>query len=130
MSSATALSTREELLRLFAEAPDAARRAHLIEQHWSDLSPEFAIQLADVARERVRVNTQEALSLAEAAINVAQVLGDERSLAYAIRNKANALYAMGQYRDSIELHKRAIAAWEKLGEAAELGRSLSVSILP
>ncbi len=128
--SSTALSTRAELLRLFAEAADAARRAQLVEQHRPDLSPEFAIQLADAARERVRVNTQEALSLAEAAINVAQVLDDERSLAYAIRNKANALYAMGQYRDSIELHKRAIAAWEKLGETAELGRSLSVSILP
>src|SRR5207302_3785394 len=67
---------------------------------------------------------------AEAAINVAEIVAEERPWAYAVRGKANALYAMGQYRESIELHNRAIAVWEKLGESSELGRSLSVSILP
>ncbi len=130
MSSAAAVSMREELLRLFAESSDPAQRQQLVDRHRSDFSPEFAIQLADAARERVRVNTQEALALSEAAIAVAEVLGDERAIAFASRGKANALYAMGRYRESIELHNRAIAAWEKQGDSAELGRSLSVSILP
>ena len=130
MSSATALGTREELLRSLARACESAQREQLLERHRSELSPELALQLADAARERVRINTQEALSLSEAAIAVAEILGNERSLAYATRGKANALYAIGQYRESIELHNRAIAAWEKLGDSTELGRSFSVSILP
>jgi CHAT domain-containing protein/predicted negative regulator of RcsB-dependent stress response len=130
MSSAAALSTSEELLRSFAEARDAAQRKQLIEQHRSDLSPAFAFQLAEAARERVRVDTQEALALSEGAIAVAEILGDQRSLAYANRGKANALYAVGQYRESIELHNRAVLTWEELGDSTELGRSLSVSILP
>lgn len=130
MIGATALSTRGELLRSLAEASDVVERQRLLERHRLEFSPDFAIQLADAARERVRVNTEEALSLSEAAIAVAEILADERSLAYATRGKANALYAVGQHRESIELHNRAIAAWEKLGDRAELGRSLSVSILP
>ena len=130
MSSAAALSPREELLRNFAGISDRAQRQQMLDQYRSELSAELAMQLADAARERVRINTQEALALSEGAIAVAEILGDERSLAYGNRAKANALYATGHYRESIELHNRAIAAWEKLSETAELGRSLSGSILP
>ena len=130
MSSAATVTISERLLRELAGAPDASRRRELLEQHRADLSPELAIQLTDAARERVRVNTREALSLSEAAIDVARITGEERAMAYAVRGKANALYAMGQYRESIELHNQAITAWQKLGESSELGRSLSVSILP
>jgi CHAT domain-containing protein/tetratricopeptide (TPR) repeat protein len=130
MSSAATVTISERLLRELAGVSDASRRRELLEQHRADLSPELAIQLTDAARERVRVNTREALSLSEAAISVAGITGEERAMAYAVRGKANALYAMGQYRESIELHNQAIAAWQKLGESSELGRSLSVSILP
>jgi len=130
MSSAPAILNREQLVQAFAEASDLARRNELLEQHRSELSVEFAIHLSDAARERVRVNTREALSLSEAAIEISEIVSDERSLAYAVRGRANALYAMGQHRESIELHKRAISIWERLGNTQELARSLSVSILP
>src|SRR5690349_19551096 len=109
MSSAAALSPHEELLRNFAGISDRAQRQQMLDQYRSELSAELAVQLADAARERVRINTQEALALSEGAIAVAEILGDERSLAYGNRAKANALYATGHYRESIELHNRAIA---------------------
>src|SRR5207302_705128 len=74
MSSA-AIDCHEKLLRELAEISDAGRRRELLKQHRAELSPELAIQLADGARERVRVNTREALALAEAAINVAEIVG-------------------------------------------------------
>ena len=129
-SIAAASDRREDLLRELAGAADAECRSELLQRHRSELSSDFAIHLSDVARERVRVNTLEALSLSEAAIEIAEIIGEERPLAYAVRSKANALYAMGHYRESIELHNQAISVWEKLGEPAELGRSLGVSILP
>ena len=130
MSSAAVLDHREQLVRELAAVADAHRRREFLQEHGADLSAELAIHLTDIARERVRVNTREALSLSEAAIEIARLVGEERSLAYAIRGKANALYALGQYREAIELHGSAISIWEKLGETPELGRTLAVSILP
>lgn len=130
MSSAPVLDHREQFVRELAGIAESDRRREFLREHSASLSTELAIHLTDIARERVRVNTREALSLSEAAIEIAGMVGEERSLAYAIRGKANALYALGQYREAIELHRSAIAIWEKLGETPELGRTLAVSILP
>ena len=93
------------------------------------LSAHFIIQLADKARELLRVDAHQSLALSEAAIDIAEILGDEVAMAHAVRMKANAKYALGFYRPAVELYKDAVQRFDELGEKSELGRTLSVSIL-
>src|SRR5947209_15920463 len=83
-----------------------------------------------MVRERVRVDTQQALGLAEAAMAIAQRIGDRESLAHSFRAKANALYASGQNQSAAELHERACGLFQAVGNMAEVGRTLSTSMQP
>jgi CHAT domain-containing protein/tetratricopeptide (TPR) repeat protein len=104
------------------------RREFLVRYHlW--LSPHLIIQLADKARELLRIDARESLALSESAIDIAQILGDELAMAHAIRMKANAKYALGFHWPAVELYRDAIQRFRRCGEKAELGRTLSVSIL-
>jgi len=86
--------------------------------------------LAQLVVQKVRVSTQEALNLAEAAVLIAKRLGRKEALALGLRAKANALYSSGDNRAAIEHHQQAFRLYESLGIWKEAGRTLSSSIQP
>ena len=67
--------------------------------------PEVITQLSGLVLEKIRVNTREALHLADAALLIARKLRRKKGLAEGLRTKANALYACGQNRAAVEHHE-------------------------
>lgn len=111
------LSTEEDRRKFLARRRDLIRK-------------EFVEQLAEQVVERVRVSTQEALHLAEAAILIGERLKRKDALALSLRAKANALYSSGDNRAATELHQQAYKLYESAGDWKEAARTLSTSIQP
>lgn len=129
-SKEPSVAREERLLLELARLPDAASRERFLSRHRQLLQARIVEQLAEAVRERVRVDTREALELAEAALTIAQELGDREHLARSLRAKANALYALGQNKAALQLHDQALTLFRALGNAEEVGRTLSASIQP
>jgi CHAT domain-containing protein len=108
---------------------EAARRKYLA-KHKSLIRQEIVEQLAKLVVQKVRVSTQEALHLAEAAVFIAKRLRRKEAMALGLRAKANALYSSGENRAAIEHHQQAFQLYEKLGIWNEAARTLSSSIQP
>ncbi len=110
--------------------PGGKRLAALLRRHKEQLSVETVLKLAELAREKVRVNAQESLHFAEAALGVARALGDEEAQARGLRAKANSLWFLNQNRPAVELYEQAIELYQKHGNETEVGRTLSSAIQP
>jgi CHAT domain-containing protein len=115
-----------ELLQLSSEQ----QRREFLSQHKSLVSTEVVKQLADVVVERIRVNTTEALALADACLLIGREVGGTDSLALGLRARANALHANGDNRSAVEHHEKAFHLYESLGHWKEAARTLSSSIQP
>ena len=85
-------------------------------------------QLADSVRERVRVNIHEAHAIAEMAFLIAGRLGDDVAMAWALRARANAHWFLHDLTTAVRLFDEAASLFEKVGDRAEVGRTLSSSI--
>src|SRR6266849_11212087 len=109
---------------------ERARRSFLAQHSKSFLRLEVVEQIAKVVVQKVRVSTQEALHLAEAAFLIAKRLRRKEALALSLRAKANALYSSGDNRAAIEHHQQAIRLYELLGIWNKAARTLSSSIQP
>ncbi len=114
---------------LLGLATDASREA-FVDRHARLIDPAVVVRLAEEVRRHVRVDTQQALRLAEAGIAIARRTEDRTARALAARAKANALYMLGQNQAAVNLHDSAIALLEEAGNREELGRSLSASLQP
>src|SRR5262249_50687667 len=68
--------------------------------------------------------------VADAAMLIANQLGDKESTAYALRAKASALWFVGQNKQASELHRQAIQLFADVGKPLETGRTLSASTQP
>src|SRR5580704_698909 len=121
---------REELLLEFARVDNDADRRKLLAHHKALLRSEVVKQLADLVLEKIRVDTKEALHLAEAAVLIGRKLRRKEDIALGTRAKANALYACGDNRAAVEHHELAIRMYEALGNLKEAARTLSSSIQP
>ena len=108
---------------------EPARRKFLA-QHKKLIRQEIVEQLSQLVVQKVRVSTQEALCLAEAAMLIAKRLRRKEVLALGLRAKANALYSSGDNRSAIEHHQQAFRLYETLGIWDEAARTLSTSIQP
>ncbi|HWY09178.1 MAG TPA: CHAT domain-containing protein [Candidatus Acidoferrales bacterium] len=125
----TKIATESRIAELGQLSNDAARRRFLAK--YPKLIRQSTIeQLAQLVVQRVRVSTQEALHLAEAAILIAKRLRRKEAHALALRAMANALYSTGNHRAAIEHHQRAIQIYESLRAWKEMARTLSSSIQP
>lgn len=120
----------EKLLFQLGRLETEAHRRKFLSRHKKLVCTEVVKQLAILVVEKVRVDTKEALRLAEAALLIARRLRRKEDLALALRAKANALYASGENRAAIEHHEQAIAMYESLGNGKEAARTLSSSIQP
>lgn len=125
-SKASASKSIAQLALLCTEAD----RRTFFTRHRGLIRKEFVEQLAELVVERVRVSTQEALHLAEAAILIARRLKRKDALAPSLRAKANALYSSGDNRAAKEHCQQAFELYESLGDGKEAARTLSTSIQP
>ena len=123
-------SSSGELIAQLAQLSTEGDRRKFLARHRGILRKEFVEQLAELVVERVRVSTQEALHLAEAAILIGGRLKRKDALALSLRAKANALYSSGDNRTATELHQRAFQLYESAGDWKEAARTLSTSIQP
>ena len=119
-----------KLLSKLSSLRSGAVRQDFLSRHKALLRSEFVTQLADLVVEKIRVNTAEALRVAEAALLIAQKLRRKDDLALALRAKANALYACGENRAAVLHHERAFQLFEELGERMQAARTQSSSIQP
>ena len=131
MSGAGGKSRREE--RLFADlaklADDRGRRAFL-SRHPGLLHRDAVARLSELVPQRVRVDVQEAMALAEAAHLIARRLRNTEALAQSLRAKGNALYALNEHEAAVRHHELAARLFGKVGKPTEVGRTLSTSIQP
>jgi CHAT domain-containing protein len=107
---------------------DASGRARLVTQYPGAAWEEIVTILTDKVWQEVRIDTHCAKRLADAALNVAQTLGSPSLIARSFRAQANAMYALDEHGEAIQLHAQAIALFEQTGEETELARTLSGSI--
>jgi CHAT domain-containing protein/tetratricopeptide (TPR) repeat protein len=84
--------------------------------------------LVETFRQRVRIDIDDGMRLAEAALAIATELGDAESLGLGCRAKANALWQKNDLRAAVEMFDRSIAHFEQTSRTEEIGRTLSSSI--
>jgi CHAT domain-containing protein len=130
MTATRSKSLTPELIAKLAQLASEADRRKFLARHRRLVQRASVEQLAELVVEKVRVSTQEALHLAEAAILIAGRLKCKEALALSLRAKANALYSSGDNRAATELHQQAFQLYESLGNRKEAARTLSTSIQP
>ena len=123
-------NSNDALIAELGQLSSEPARRKFLAKHKSLIRQEIVEQLAKLVVQRVRVSTQEALHLAEAAVLIAKRLRRKDVLALSLRAKANALYSSGENRAAIEHHQQAFQLYEKLGIWNEAARTLSSSIQP
>ncbi|MHB8617906.1 MAG: CHAT domain-containing protein [Candidatus Acidiferrales bacterium] len=123
-------SITESLLKDLANLKDDAARSRYLSRCPRLCRKSVVEQLNDVVRAKLRADTHEALSLAEAAVTIARKLRNRDTLGRSLRSKANALYMIGDNRQALEFHAEAIETFQKAGNALEEARTLIPSIQP
>jgi tetratricopeptide (TPR) repeat protein len=130
MSSVVKKLAKEQLLAQLGQLKTEPYRRRFLSRHRELLRKGVVIQLADLVVEKIRVDTKEALHLADAALLIGRRLRREDDVALALRAKANALHGIGKNLAAVEHHEQAIAIYESLDNAKEVARTLSSSIQP
>src|SRR6202790_525681 len=130
MPTAIKKISREELVLQLARREDEPDRRKFLSRDKALIRSEVVKQLADLVLEKIRVDTKEALHLAEAAVLIGNKLRRTEDIALGTRAKANALYACGDNRAAVEHHEQAFEMYESLGIWKEAARTLSSSIQP
>ncbi|MBO0911088.1 MAG: tetratricopeptide repeat protein, partial [Acidobacteria bacterium] len=118
------------VLDQLAALPDDAARIRFFARHPGLLTTAFVARLNQAVNELARVDLKKAGTVADAAVLIANQIGDKESKAYAMRAKANALYTVGQNRQALEFHDQAIQLFGEVEMPIEAGRTLSASIQP
>ncbi|MBI2816269.1 MAG: CHAT domain-containing protein [Acidobacteria bacterium] len=121
---------REKLVEELIKATDTVSLRGFLSRHRSLLPPDLVEKLAEVARENLRVNAQESLRIADAALVVADEIGTTDSKARALRAKANALWFLNHNKEAVELYDQAISLFQSTNNCTEIGRTISSSIQP
>src|SRR5271155_3523261 len=122
---------REELFAELGRLQNDAARVKFVARHKALLvRKESVVQLAELVVEKIRVDTREALALADGALAIARVSRRKEAMALALRAKANALHASGNNRAAGEHHEKAHKIYETLKSWKEVARTLSSSIQP
>ncbi len=130
MSTTLKKAPAEELLYQLAHLESEPARRKFLSRHKSLARPGVVKKLSELVLERIRVNTREALHLADAALLIARKLRRKEDVALGLRTKANALHASGDNRGAVEHHEQAIAMYESRGNQMEAARALSSAIQP
>src|SRR6267143_4009285 len=130
MPAALRKNSNDTLMAELGQLSTEPARRKFRAQHKKLIRQEIVEQLSQLVVQKVRISTQEALYLAEAAVLIAKRLRRKEALALGLRAKANALYSSGDNRAAIEHHQQAVRLYETLGNWNEAARTLSSSIQP
>ena len=122
--------SEDQLISELAKITSDLARRRFITRHRSLVRSQVVSQLAPLVVEKVRVDTRQALHLAEAAVLIARRLRRKEDLALALRAKGNALHLSGNNRAAVKHHEKALKLYESLGLWKEVARTLSTSIQP
>ena len=120
----------DELLPKLTRLENTSDRQKFLARHRNLVSTKIVEQLAPLVVDRIRVDAQEALRIAEAVVLIARRLRRQEDLALALRAKANALYACGSNRAAVEHHDQAYKIYSSRARWKEAARTLSNSIQP
>ena len=129
MSASASIEATKFVLQELEAISDPQARSAFVAARKDQWNLNTVVDLANHAREFLRIDARRSLNLGELAIEIAKVIGDKAATAHAIRIKANALHALGQYSSAVELHKEAVQLFDSAGDVAEVGRTLSASML-
>lgn len=130
MPAAVKKASREGLFSRLAVLQNETERRKFLSRHKGLIRGEVVKQLAGLVLEKIRVDTREALRLADAGLLIARRLRAKEHTALALRAKANALHASGDNRAAVEHHDQAFKLYESLGIVKEAALTLSSSIQP
>jgi CHAT domain-containing protein/Tfp pilus assembly protein PilF len=130
MPAAIKETAREELISELAGLGSDAARKKFLSRHKALVRSEVVKRLAELVVEKIRVDTRQAVSLADAALVIARKLRRKEDMALGLRARANALYASGENRAAVEHHEKAFKLYESLKIWNEAARTLSSSIQP
>jgi CHAT domain-containing protein len=120
----------ETTLLYLASLADDARRSRFLARRPGLRRASVVQELNDAARTRLRIDTHQALALAEAAVTIARSLRNKAALGRSLRAKANALYVLGNNQAALKHHEQALAVFRKVGDEQEEARTLNASIQP
>jgi len=109
---------------------DSTSRAQYIVGHGALPWDEIVQTLAERVWQEVRVDTHRARRIAEVGLDISKTLDRPSLIARSLRAKANAMYALDDHVEAVDLHEQAILLFEQTGEENELARTLSGSIQP
>ena len=120
---------QQRIFDRLATLPNGARRVKFVSR-LRLLSASTVERLDEAVRQLVRTDLKKAQELADAAIAIADALGNKEAQAFALRAQANALWFHGQYSRASEMNAQAIELFHELRNSLEEGRTLSTSIQP
>ncbi len=92
----------ERVIDRLATLPDDASRIKFLSRRRRLHSPAFVAGLDEAVSMLIRVDLKKAGAVADAAVTIANKLGDKESRAFALRAKANALWSLGQNKQASE----------------------------
>jgi len=130
MPAALRKISKQTLINELGQLSSDSVRRKFLTSHKALIRQDTVENLAQLVVQKVRVSTQEALNLAEAAVLIAKRLRRKEALALGLRAKANALYSSGDNRAAVEHHHQSFKLYESLGIWMEAARTLSSSIQP
>ena len=123
-------SQTRELFAELAKLTDEEGRKEFLSSHPELICAEVVPQLDEAVSAQLRVNLQGALALAEAAVQIADQIGNKKAQAHGLRAKGNTLWFMGDSKSSVELLEQSIRLFQEENADLEAGRTFSASIQP
>ncbi len=130
MSVAQAEILLTELLPELMQLENDADRQEFLSRNPKLVHAEVVQELAPLVVKKIRLDAREALRLAEGAVLIAQTLGEQESVALALRAKANALFACRENRAAVGLHDEAYHIYASQELWKEAAVTLNSSIQP
>jgi CHAT domain-containing protein/Tfp pilus assembly protein PilF len=109
---------------------DSVAHRKFFTRNSSIVRSEVVKRLAPMVVDKIRVDSKQALLLAEGTLLIARKLRRKEDIALAMRAKANALYASGDNHGAVQHHEDAFKLYEALEIPKEAARTLSSSIQP
>lgn len=128
--TASAVTSRDELLHKLPLLRRKGAQNKFLARHPELLNSETVVWLADSSRDQAKIDTANAISLAEIATSIAGRLKDKAAQARAFRAMGNTLYVSGKNGAASIYHEKSRRIYERLGDRVETARTLSASIQP
>ena len=120
----------EDLLACVQKLRDEVARQKFVAAHPELLHVEVIRSLTNLVRRHARVESSEALALADFALALAHELDNQEAVAESLLAKSGALYVAGENRSALENNAKSVEIFRSLGRSTDVARALNASIQP